>query len=86
MDNLDEVRGVLEFGFASSSSEVSVITRSTKLDIGTFDIDVPAGAIEGTNLQVSGVDAFEVDGNVLRGLKGTDYEASAAPHCRIRSG
>ncbi len=82
VSDLDGVRGVLEFGFSSSSSRVSVIDRNATLDVGDFSITVPAGAINGLNLQVSGADAFEVDGNLLRGIEGTDYEGLVLAYTR----
>lgn len=74
VDKLDEVRGVFEFGFQSSSPDIRLIARNELLNVGDFTITVPAGPIDGTNLQVGGVDAFEVDGGLLRGLAGTVYE------------
>ena len=80
--DLDAVRGVLEFGFTASSARLTVIDRDNLLDLGDFTIDVPAGAIAGTNLQVDGADAFEVDGNLLHGLAGTDYEGLTLAYSR----
>ena len=82
IDKLDEVRGVLEFGFQTSSADIRLLSRNKLLDVGTFTITDPGGAIDGTNLQVNGVDAFEVDGNVLRGLAGTIYEGMAMAYTR----
>lgn len=82
---LDQVRALLEFGFEADSSRVTVVGRSESLDLGTFTINVPAGAIDGTNVQVSGVDAFEVDGNLLRGIAGTDYEGLSLGYSRDTS-
>jgi flagellar hook-associated protein 2 len=61
------------------------VSRSELLELGTFVISDPGGAIDGTNLQVSGVDAFEVDGNVLRGLAGTVYEGMSLAYSRDTS-
>ena len=85
VDKLDEVRGVFEFGFQSSSPEVRLVARNKLLEVGTFTITDPGGAIDGTNLQVGGVDAFEVDGNVLRGLAGTVYEGMSLAYSRDTS-
>ena len=85
VDKVDEVRSVFEFGFQSDSSRVSMVARNSRLDIGTFTINVPAGAIDGTNLQVGGADAFEVDGNILRGLAGTVYEGLSLAYVRDTS-
>ena len=82
---LDQVRAVLEFGFESDSSRVTVVGRSELLDLDSFTINVPAGAVDGTNVQVSGVDAFEVDGNVLRGITGTVYEGLSLGYSRDTS-
>jgi flagellar hook-associated protein 2 len=82
VDKLDQVRGVLEFGFQSDSTRVGIVKRETNADLGTFTINVPAGAIEGTNVQVAGVDAFAVDGNILRGLEGTAYEGLSLAYVR----
>ncbi|WP_420348831.1 flagellar filament capping protein FliD [Pelagibius sp.] len=82
VDKLDEVRGVFEFGFQSSSPDIRMIARNELLNVGDFTIDVPAGAIDGTNLQVDGVDAFEVDGGLLRGLDGTVYEGMTLAYNR----
>ena len=82
VDKLDEVRGVFEFGFQSSSPDIRLVARNELLNVGDFTIDVPAGPIDGTNLQVGGVDAFEVDGNVLRGLEGTVYEGMSLAYTR----
>jgi flagellar capping protein FliD len=73
---------VLEFGFQSDSTRVGIVKRETNADLGTFTINVPAGAIEGTNVQVAGVDAFIVDGNILRGLEGTVYEGLSLAYVR----
>ena len=85
VDNLDEVRGVFEYGFTADSDRIRIIDRDTQLDVGTFTITVPAGAIDGTNLQVDGADAFEVDGNSLRGIEGTIYEGMTLAYSRDTS-
>ena len=85
VDKLDEVRGVFEFSFQSSSSEIRLVARNELLEVGDFTITDPGGAIDGTNLQVGGVDAFEVDGNVLRGLEGTIYEGMSLAYTRDTS-
>jgi flagellar hook-associated protein 2 len=85
VDKLDQVRAVFEFGFQSSSSDIRLVSRNELLDVGTFVITDPGGAIDGTNLQVDGVDAFEVDGNVLRGLDGTIYEGMSMAYTRDTS-
>lgn len=85
VDKLDQVRAVFEFSFQSSSSEIRLVSRNELLEVGTFVITDPGGAIDGTNLQVSGVDAFEVDGNVLRGLAGTIYEGMSLAYSRDTS-
>ncbi len=82
LNKLDEVRGVFEFGFQSSSADIRLISRNKLLEVGTFVITDPGGAIDGTNLQVAGVDAFEVDGGVLRGLDGTIYEGMSLAYAR----
>lgn len=85
VDKLEQVRAVFEFGFASSSPDIRLITRSELLEVGTFVIVDPGGVIDGTNLQVGGVDAFEVDGGVLRGLTGTIYEGMSMAYTRDTS-
>lgn len=85
VDKLDEVRGVFEFGFQSSSPDVRLVARNELLNVGDFTIVDPGGAIDGTNLQVGGVDAFEVDGGVLRGLEGTVYEGMSLAYTRDTS-
>jgi flagellar hook-associated protein 2 len=85
VDKLDEVRGVFEFGFQSSSPEVRLLSRNKLLNVGTFTITDPGGAINGTNLQVDGVDAFKVEGNVLKGLAGTAYEGMSLAYSRDTS-
>ena len=82
VDKLDEVRGVFGFGFQSSSPDIRLVARNKLLDVGTFTITDPGGAIDGTNLQVGGVDAFEVDGSILRGLAGTIYEGMSLAYNR----
>ncbi|GAB4371130.1 MAG: flagellar filament capping protein FliD [Kiloniellaceae bacterium] len=85
LDKLDQVRGVFEFSFQASSADIRLVSRNQLLDVGTFTITDPGGAIDGTNLQVGGVDAFEVDGNVLRGLAGTIYEGMSLAYTRDTS-
>jgi flagellar hook-associated protein 2 len=85
IDKLDQVRAVFEFGFQSSSPQVRLVARNELLNVGTFTIVDPGGAIDGTNLQVDGVDAFEVDGGVLRGLAGTAYEGMSLAYTRDTS-
>ncbi|MGF1631425.1 MAG: flagellar filament capping protein FliD [Kiloniellaceae bacterium] len=82
VDKLDQVRGVFEFGFQSSSPDIRLVTRSKLLNVGTFTITDPGGAISGTNLQVNGVDAFEVSGGVLIGLAGTAYDGMTLAYNR----
>ena len=82
VDKLDQVRGVFEFGFQSSSLDIRLVSRNKLLDVGTFTITDPGGAIDGTNLQVGGVDAFAVEGGVLKGLAGTDYEGMTLAYNR----
>ena len=85
VDNVDQVRTLFEFGFQADSPNVSLVGRNGRFDLGTFTIDTPAGAIDGTNVQVGGVDAFEVDGNILRGLAGTVYEGLSIAYTRDTS-
>ena len=85
VDKLDEVRGVFEFGFQASSADIRLIGRSQLLDVGNFTITDPGGAINGTNLQVDGVDAFAVEGSTLRGLEGTIYEGMTLAYSRNTS-
>lgn len=85
VDKLDEVRGVLEFGFHADSPRVAVVKQEASTDLGAFTINVPAGAIDGTNVQVGGQDAFAVEGNVLRGLVGTIYEGLSLAYVRDTS-
>jgi|GEM_PF-2213302 len=85
VDNLDQVRGVFEYGFSSDSDRIRIIGREGQLDLGTFTINVSAGAIDGANLQVDGADAFEVDGNTLRGIEGTIYEGLTLAYSRDTS-
>jgi len=85
VDKLDQVRAVFEFGFQSSSPDIRLVSRNNLLEVGTFVITDPGGAIDGTNLQVDGVDAFEVSGNVLRGLEGTIYEGMSMAYTRDTS-
>ena len=85
VDKLDEVRAVFEFSFQSSSSEVRLISRNNLLEVGSFTITDPGGVITGTNLQVNGVDAFAVEGSVLRGLDGTAYEGMVLAYSRSAS-
>jgi flagellar hook-associated protein 2 len=85
IDKLDQVRAVFEFSFQSSSPDIRLVTRSKLLEVGTFTITDPGGAIDGTNLQVDGVDAFQVVGGVLRGLAGTVYEGMTLAYNRDTS-
>ncbi|MGF1591672.1 MAG: flagellar filament capping protein FliD [Kiloniellaceae bacterium] len=85
IDKLDQVRAVFEFSFESSSPDIRLVTRSKLLEVGTFTITDPGGAIDGTNLQVDGVDAFQVVGGVLRGLAGTVYEGMTLAYNRDTS-
>src|SRR3546814_8720806 len=71
VDKLDQVRSVFEYGFETSSPDVRLVGRTQLLDVGTFTITDPGGAIDGTNLQVDRVDAFSVQGSTLKGLAGT---------------
>lgn len=82
VDKLDQVRAVFEFSFQSSSSEIRLVSRNELLEVGTFVITDPGGAINGTNLQVDGADAFYVDDNVLRGIEGTIYEGMSLAYTR----
>src|SRR5690606_26810094 len=85
VDKLDQVRSVFEFGFQSSSPDIRLIARSDLLNVGTFTITDPGGAIDGTSLQVNGVDAFKVEGSSLRGLAGTIYEGMTLAYSRDTS-
>lgn len=85
VDKLDQVRSVFEFSFQSSSADIRLVGRSQLLDVGTFTISDPGGAIDGTNLQVDGVDAFQVTGGTLRGLAGTAYEGMTLAYARDTS-
>lgn len=82
VDKLDQVRAVFEFGFQSNSPDLRMIARSKTLDVGTFTISDPGGVIDGTNLQVNGVDAFSVQGSTLKGLAGTAYEGMTLAYSR----
>ncbi|NIA69466.1 flagellar filament capping protein FliD [Pelagibius litoralis] len=82
VDKIDEVRGVFEFGFQASSPDIRMVARGELLNVGDFTIVDPGGAVDGTNLQVGGVDAFEVDGGLLRGLDGTAYEGMVLAYNR----
>lgn len=85
VDKLEQVRAVFEYGFQASSPDVRMVGRSKLLDVGTFTITDPGGVIDGTNLQVNGVDAFSVSGNTLRGLPGTIYEGMTLAYGRNTS-
>lgn len=85
VDKLDQVRSVFEFSFQASSADIRLVGRSQLLDVGTFTISDPGGAIDGTNLQVDGVDAFQVTGGTLRGLAGTAYEGMTLAYARDTS-
>ena len=85
IDKLDQVRAVFEFGFQSSSPDIRMIARNNLLSVGTFTITDPGGAINGTNLQVDGVDAFSVSGSTLKGLPGTIYEGMTLAYGRDTS-
>jgi flagellar hook-associated protein 2 len=85
VDKLDQVRAVFEFGFQSSSPDIRMIARNNLLSVGTFTITDPGGAINGTNLQVDGVDAFSVSSNTLKGLPGTIYEGMTLAYGRNTS-
>ncbi len=85
VDKLDQVRGVLEFGFRADSPRINVVKQQAGADLGSFTINIPAGAIDGTNVQVGGLDAFAVEGNVLRGLAGTIYEGLSLAYVRDTS-
>ncbi|HEY9536159.1 MAG TPA: flagellar filament capping protein FliD [Kiloniellaceae bacterium] len=85
VDKLDQVRSVFEYGFETSSPDVRLVGRTQLLDVGTFTITDPGGAIDGTNLQVDGVDAFSVQGSTLKGLAGTIYEGMTLAYGRDTS-
>src|SRR3546814_8693891 len=85
VDKLDQVRSVFEYGFETSSPDVRLVGRTQLLDVGTFTITDPGGAIDGTNLQVDGVDAFSVQGSTLKGLAGTIYEGMTLAYVRTTS-
>lgn len=83
---LDEVRNVFEFGFQSDSADIRMIARKSKLELGDFTIEAPAGAIDGTTLNVTGYGAaFTVDGGRLIGLEGTKFEGLTLAYGRDTS-
>ncbi len=85
VDDIDQIRDLLGFGFAADSPRVNIVARENLVEVGTFTIDFPAGAIDGTNVQVAGVDAFEIDGSVVRGLAGTIYDGLVLGYARDTS-
>ena len=75
LTNLDEVRGVFEFSFDSSSPELAVFNRTNALADTSFTVDITDADNDGVpeHVLIDGVEA-EIDGSTIRGKDGTDYE------------
>src|SRR3546814_10143938 len=80
-----DVRSSDLYGFETISPYGRLVGRTQLLYVGTFTITYPGGAIDGTNLQVDGVDAFSVQGSTLKGLAGTIYEGMTLAYGRDTS-
>jgi flagellar hook-associated protein 2 len=77
VDKLDEVRGVLEFGFAADSPNLRVVGRSASFAAGDFTVDITGvdgdGTITGASVAGYG-SVFDISGNLLIGKEGTAFE------------
>jgi flagellar hook-associated protein 2 len=76
VDKLDEVRGVLEFGFAADSPNLRVVGRSASFAAGDFTVDITGvdgdGTITGASVAGYG-SVFDISGNLLIGKEGTAF-------------
>lgn len=74
LDDIDQVRDVLEFRFAASSTELRVAGRSNALGSTSFSVDIVDADGDGVAESASiGGEALEVDGSRLRALPGSAY-------------
>jgi flagellar hook-associated protein 2 len=75
LGNLDAVRGVLAFGFASSSPQLAVYNRTNALTDNTFDVAITDADGDGVpeSVTLDGVPA-ELDGTTIKGASGTPYD------------
>ncbi|MGH6947727.1 MAG: flagellar filament capping protein FliD [Kiloniellales bacterium] len=75
--NVDQVRGVLEFGFSANSANLSIIDRDGPFSLGDFQITIDGTDASGNiiGVSVAGYGAvFTIDGNRLIGNAGTAFE------------
>ena len=74
---LDEVRDLFEFSFTADSPKVAMISRSSQLSVGDFELNITgtdaSGAILGVSVTGHG-NVFEIDGARLIGMAGTAFE------------
>lgn len=75
LTRLDEVRGVLEFRFTASSSELAVFGRTNALADHAFTVAITDADDDGRmeSATIDGV-AVDIDGDRLVGRQGTPYE------------
>lgn len=75
LTRLDEVRSILEFRFASSSSELAVFARSNALSASAFQLEITDSDNDGTPEAVTmgGIPAA-IDGSTIKGQVGSPFE------------
>ena len=69
------VRGLFEFSYTSSSSDLAVFARTNALADDAFTIDIVDADADGVpeSVTIDGI-AAEIDGSTIRGVEGTAYE------------
>lgn len=75
LTKLDEVRGVFEFSFQSSSSELAVFSRTNALAASSMTIDIVDADNDGTpeSATINGV-AADLNGSTIKGPAGSAFE------------
>ncbi len=74
---LDQVRNLFEFSFTADSPKVALISRTTQLAVGDFELNIAGTDASGnaTGVSVTGHgNVFDIDGNRLIGKEGTAFE------------
>lgn len=75
LTKLEDVRGIFEFRFESSSSELAVLARTNALSATSMQIEITDADADGVPeaVTINGIEAA-IDGSTIKGLQGTPFE------------
>ena len=75
LTKLDDVRGIFEFRFTASSSNLAVLARTNDLGVNALEIQITDADADGQPeaVTINGI-AAEISGSIIKGANGTPFE------------